>query len=213
MIEVKETVSFSMRVTPDYLLQEKNLFATKTQYMKQGSVFFAAVLAMVLTACVNNRQKQETMEQQVSTDSNTAIAPKAKETAIALPAFRIEDANGKILNLQSLKDKKVFVNLWASWCGPCRREMPSIEKLAHSVEKSKVAFVMLSLDDSFGEAKAFAQKHHLSLPLYYPAENLPAAFRVEAIPTTFIFDEQGNLVRRMDGSENYDSGTYRKLLQ
>ena len=91
--------------------------------------------------------------------------------------------------------------------------MPSIEKLAKAVDKNKVAFVLLSLDDNFDKAKAFAKRQQLSLSIYYPAENLPALFNVQSIPTTFLFDEEGNLFQRTDGGDDYDTEAYRKVLR
>jgi thiol-disulfide isomerase/thioredoxin len=184
--------------------------------MKQRLIFSAMIASFIFTACSNNGAKDDTTtatEQQVSTDSNTAAAPPQSLNAEALPSFTVQDVTGKTINLQSLKGKKVFVNLWASWCPPCRREMPSIEKLSKAVDKNKVSFVLLSLDDNFDKAKAFVKRQQLSLPIYYPAENLPAMFNVEGIPTTFIFDESGKLIQRIDGGDNYDSQEYRKLLQ
>ncbi len=63
--------------------------------------------------------------------------------------------DGKAINLSDLKGKVVFVNLWASWCPPCRAEMPRIEALYKKIDKSKVAFVMLSLDDNAAKARKF----------------------------------------------------------
>lgn len=130
-----------------------------------------------------------------------------------LPAFNIQDIDGNTINLQSFKGKKVFVNLWATWCMPCRREMPSIEQLAQAVDTSKVAFVMISLDNTFDRAIRFKQMQKLNLPIYYPVENLPSLFNVRGIPTTFIFNENGKLTHRTDGSDDYNTAKYKKLLQ
>lgn len=191
-------------------------YSKQVNSMKQFLILPAFILSVALTACSEkgkNDSTTTTTEQQVSTDSHTAEAPPIRENKPTLPSFSVQDVNGNTINLQSLKGKKVFVNLWASWCPPCRREMPSIEKLARSVDNKKVTFVLLSLDDHFDKAKAFAKRQRLSLPVYYPAENLPALFNVQGIPTTFIFDEGGNLFQRVDGGDNYNTEEYRKLLQ
>jgi thiol-disulfide isomerase/thioredoxin len=185
--------------------------------MKQRLIFAAMIFSVVFAACSNNEAKEKAeeraTEQQISTDSHTAAAPSKNAITEVLPSFTVQDIAGNNINLQSLKGKKVFVNLWASWCPPCRREMPSIEKLSKAVDKDKVAFVMLSLDDNFDKAKAFVKRQQLSLPIYYPAENLPAMFNVQGIPTTFIFDEGGNLLQRTDGGDDYNTEPYRKLFQ
>ena len=130
-----------------------------------------------------------------------------------LPAFMIQDIDGNSINLQSFKGKKVFVNLWATWCSPCRREMPSIEQLAQSADTSKVAFVMISLDNPFDRAIKYKEMQKLNLPIYHPAENLPPLFNVQGIPTTFIFNENGKLTHRIDGGDDYNTAKYRKILQ
>ncbi|OLY94517.1 Thiol-disulfide isomerase or thioredoxin [Cnuella takakiae] len=185
--------------------------------MKQLFFLSAVIFSSSLVACSNNAAEQNTTstatEQTISTSENAAAAPSANTNATSLPAFAMQDVNGNPVSLESFKGKKVFVNLWASWCPPCRREMSSIEKLRNGVDSNKVAFVMLSLDDNFNKAKTFIKRQKLSLPLYYPAENLPALFNVQAIPTTFIFNEAGNLLQRVDGGDEYNSEAYRKLLQ
>lgn len=174
--------------------------------------FSLAMAALTMVACSDSREQTENTatETQQTTDSNTAIAPAAETT---YPSFTLQDVNGNAVNLQNMKGKKVFMNLWATWCPPCRREMPSIQKLYQSVDTSKVRFVMLSLDDNFDKAKKWMQKQNLSMPVYYPAENLPQLFNVQAIPTTFIFNENGELLQRVDGADNYDSEAYRTLLK
>ena len=123
------------------------------------------------------------------------------------------DANGNIVDMASLKGKKVFVNLWATWCPPCRAEIPSIEALDSKVDKGKTAFVMLSLDESFELAKQFAKKRNMQLPVYYPAEGLPAMFKTDGIPATFIFNEKGELVKQNNGADDYDTEEYMQLMK
>lgn len=183
--------------------------------MNIKAILAAAVIASSLAACSNNKSEEGAepsteVEQQTTTDSHAA---EAAPSAPALPQFALQNAQGEAVNLQSFKGKKVFVNLWASWCPPCRAEMPSIERLSKQVDPEKVAFVMLSLDDDFSKAKSFVQKKNLDLPIYYPGENLPELFNVQGIPVTFIFDERGQLIRRIDGGEKYDTDKYRQLLK
>lgn len=180
----------------------------KKTTMKNLILISALILGTAFTAC-NSNQEQSTATLQEQTDSNAAASP---ANADALPAFTVQNIDGNPVNLQSFKGKKVFVNLWASWCPPCKREMPSIEKLYRSVDTSKVAFVMLSLDDQFEKAKNYVSTAKLQLPIYYPVENLPALFNIQGIPTTFIFNEAGALIKRVDGGDWYDTDAYRTLL-
>jgi thiol-disulfide isomerase/thioredoxin len=138
-----------------------------------------------------------------------AVAP---QTSATLPDFMVKTDQGKTVNLKSFKGKKVFVNLWATWCGPCRREMPSIEALYNKTKGKKVEFVMLSLDDDFNKAINYKSTNKLTMPMYYPAGNMPALFNVDGIPATFVFDEKGELIKTIQGSTNYDTQDFVNLL-
>lgn len=129
-----------------------------------------------------------------------------------LPSFRLYDANNEVTDLRTFKGRKVFVNIWASWCPPCRREMPSIEKLYQSADTGKVAFVLISFDNRFETAKRFVSGKNWHFPIYYPAGILPDLFNVRGIPVTFIFDENGELVQQIEGGEDYNTKEYKALL-
>lgn len=175
--------------------------------MKNFLLFIA--FAMIIFAGCNNTNATA----QGETDgSKETIAPASARFEVLLPVFKMVDLKGKSFNLADFKGKKVFVNLWASWCPPCRAEIPSIEKLYSKVDKSKAAFIMLSLDNDFETAVNFATKNKMITPVYYPAENLPALFNVQGIPATFIFDEKGNLVTRIEGGDDYDTEKYLNLF-
>ena len=60
--------------------------------------------------------------------------------------FSIKDLNGNVLDVKDLKGRTIFLNLWATWCGPCRMEMPSIQSLYNQVDNKKIMFIMLSID-------------------------------------------------------------------
>lgn len=121
--------------------------------------------------------------------------------------------DGKAVNLSDLKGKVVFVNLWASWCPPCRAEMPGIEALYQKVDKSKVAFVMLSLDDDAAKARKFVQAQGYTFPVYLRTGNLPAPFDSNAIPSTVILGPDGQVAARHDGMADYDTPEFQASLE
>lgn len=170
--------------------------------------FFFILVLLVASSCANNKNNETTVtpEKENAVDSNAASAN------VSIPSFSVQDINSNAVNLQDLKGKKLFVNLWASWCPPCKRELPSIEKLYKSLDTSKCRFLLVSLDDRFEAAKNYIASRKIGLPIYYPVENPPALFQVQAIPATFIFNERGELVKRIDGGENYDTKEYRNLF-
>ena len=145
-------------------------------------------------------------------ETETAPAATVSEAGQDMPAFQLTNEKGEKVDLKSFAGKKVFVNIWASWCPPCRREMPSIQSLYNNVDASKTAFVMLTLDEEEGAAENFVRSNSITAPVYHPAEALPALLAVESIPATFIFDEKGKLIRRIDGMHNYDTEEFKTLL-
>lgn len=129
--------------------------------------------------------------------------------------FALTDLDGNKLDMDKLKGKVIFLNLWATWCGPCRVEMPSIQNLYNDVDKDQIAFVMLSLDQAEATAKI---KHYISLkeftfPVYQPASPLPKLLRVNTIPTTFIIGADGKVKSKKTGMANYDTEEMRVFLK
>ena len=173
-------------------------------------------LALGFLACNNspNNSVANTPGNQVPfSDSATEVVTTDNHSAKQLPSFLMVNSEGSQTDLTSFQGKKVFVNLWASWCPPCRSEMPSIQKLYRSVDTSKVAFIMLGLDDAYDKSKNYMTSQKLDMPFYYPAQNMPEMFNVPSIPTTFIFNEQGQLIEKIVGGDDYDTDKYRKLLK
>ena len=121
--------------------------------------------------------------------------------------------DGKAVNLSDLKGKVVFVNLWASWCPPCRAEMPGIEALYKQVDKSKIAFVMLSLDDNAAKAQKFVKSQGYTFPVYLRTGELPAPFDSNSIPSTVILGPDGQVAARHDGMAEYDTPEFRQALE
>lgn len=169
-----------------------------------------AMTSLMWSACENQQESSETMS---SADTAGAQAPEFTPAAVPVPSFQLVNAAGEQINLQQYKGKKLFVNFWASWCPPCKREMPSIQKLYDAMSGGNTEFLLVSLDDSFDKAKNYMASQKYSMPVYYPAGNLPPLFNVESIPTTFVFDEQGKLMKTINGSDNYDTPAYKKLLK
>jgi thiol-disulfide isomerase/thioredoxin len=173
--------------------------------MKKNQLFlFIALFVIGLYSCSSGDDKRE---------NNTVNAEQGLQSEKkSLPEFMLTDVNGNVINLTSFRGKKVFVNLWATWCPPCRAEIPSIEKLHSMVNSDSTVFVMLSLDENFDAAKRFAEAGKIRLPIYYPAGSMPDLFKTDGIPATFIFNEHGELIRQNMGSDDYSTDSYVSLL-
>jgi thiol-disulfide isomerase/thioredoxin len=127
--------------------------------------------------------------------------------------FALIDADGQKISFSSFEDQVVFINFWATWCPPCVAEMPDIQGLYEEVDKSDVAFVMISLDDSFEKAKNFVQRKEFDFPIYQLASPLPKVYESSAIPTTYVISPQGEIVVAKSGMAKYNTRKFKDFLR
>ena len=124
----------------------------------------------------------------------------------AKPSHRMDflDKDGKLITLKDLKGKVVFINFWATWCGPCIAEMPSIQKLYDKYKDNpEVVFVLLEAEGNKVKAAKFMENKNLTLPVYYPSGNFPQEFFRGSLPTTVILDKEGNIAHVTEGMADY----------
>jgi thiol-disulfide isomerase/thioredoxin len=129
--------------------------------------------------------------------------------------FEIKDLAGKTINMNDFKGKVVFINLWATWCGPCRVEMPSIQDLYNKVDKEKVTFIMLSLDTDENQPKVvkYISDKGFSFPVFQPASQLPKQLQVSSIPTTVVIGKDGKIKMKKVGTANYATVEFQHFLE
>ena len=117
------------------------------------------------------------------------------------PAWALKDLSGAVVSFEQFKGKVVVIDFWATWCPPCREEIPGYIALASKYAKDGLVIVGISLDQAGPEVvKAFASKAGINYPLVMGDEGVVAAFGgVEGIPTTFLIDRTGQLRDRKVG--------------
>lgn len=120
--------------------------------------------------------------------------------------------DGAELSLEQFRGQVVFLNVWATWCGPCVAEMPSIEALYKSLPREGVAFLLIS-DENADTVQRFVEKHGLTTPVYLTAVDVPEPFATRGIPATFVVDRQGNVVHKRVGGAEWDTDACRGLIR
>ncbi|WP_316791683.1 TlpA disulfide reductase family protein [Pedobacter frigoris] len=121
-------------------------------------------------------------------------------------AVLFKDANGKVIDLTSLKGKVVFINFWATWCPPCIAEMPSINGLYKKYkDNTSVVFIMADVDGTINSSTAFMKKKGYVLPVHIPASSMPREYFSGSMPTTIILDKQGRLSFNHVGGADYSN--------
>ena len=121
-----------------------------------------------------------------------------KEVKELIPDALMYDASGKRVQIHDLIGKPLVINLWASWCPPCKKEMPDIDKLYKELG-DEVNFAIVNMTTANNEteksAKAFIEEGGYSFPVYYDIDGTVASqYPVNAFPTTYFVDKDGYLV-------------------
>lgn len=120
--------------------------------------------------------------------------------------FVVPDLQGNAVRLSALRGKVVFLNLWATWCPPCREEMPSMERLFAKFRERDFAMLAVSNDEDRAALDAFVKDHQVSFPvLYDPDRQVGDAYGVWGYPETFLIDRTGKVVEHVIGPRNWDA--------
>lgn len=126
--------------------------------------------------------------------------PGVIEPGQAAPDFVLETAAGERLQLADLRGRPVVLNFWATWCPPCRAEMPDLEALYAKGREQGLVVVGINLQESGVSVKAFQERHGLTFPLALDTEGaVTKAYGVIPLPTTYFVDRQGRVTARLQG--------------
>jgi thiol-disulfide isomerase/thioredoxin len=122
----------------------------------------------------------------------------------AAPVFLLHDDRGLPVSLDRYRGRPVLMNFWASWCPPCRAEMPDLQRLADSSLGGGIAIVGVNEGESPERARAFADSLHISFPIWIDSSQRYGAYATLGLPTTIILDGKGVVARGFDGALTFD---------
>ena len=122
-----------------------------------------------------------------------------------IPDFSITDLNGKSKSIKEFRGKTVMLNFWATWCPPCRAEMPSMEKLWNKSKNKNFVIIAVSVDQSpTSKVAEFIKTNKYTFPVFHDANGkLAAMFLIRSIPTTYIVDKSGVILSKTRGAEDW----------
>lgn len=167
---------------------------------KIGGVIMLLMGTMLLTGVLDTIADKNTEQPAVSNEQNTEETDKIEETVIMAPDFTLKDQYGNIHTLSEYKGKTVFINFWATWCSPCRQELPHIQTIYEDYEKEgeEALIVFGIVAPEYGDEKSeediiqFVQEQGYTFPVLM--DSTAEVFRdygVSAFPTTFMIDKDG----------------------
>ncbi|MET3699382.1 peroxiredoxin [Bacillus oleivorans] len=158
----------------------------------------------------NEATKNETKKNNSVISSNTdddvieTNAVGTKRGSIA-PQFELETIDGKVISLEDLRGKKVFINFWATWCPPCRAEMPDIQRFYEDEEVVVLAVNLTHTEDSLSTVRGFIEDGDFTFPVLVDQEGKVAEmYKVNAYPTSYLIDSDGRIQYIALGAMNYD---------
>ena len=147
------------------------------------------------------------------------ILPVAERNAVKLgelaPNFQLRDMNGHPVALSDLRGKVVLLNFWATWCGPCRVEMPAMEELYRAFSRKDFEILAVSTDaQGVAVTRPFQQENHLTFPILHDADyRVGLTYGARSLPMTFMVDRQGIVRHQIFGARDWGASEAHQLVQ
>ncbi len=185
---------------------------SKSLFSKIGDIFFVVLVVLllipvsrtVILAGVNNLKAR-------------VIAPKTEKKIIATLSdadynWQLLDIDGNPVNFSEFKGKVIFVNFWATWCGPCVGEMPELQDFYNNFKNNKDVVFILASNDNLDVIKNFMNKKQYSFPVYSIKSTPPNTMSHSTIPTSYLIDKKGNIVLHQKGVANWGGNKMKDLV-
>ncbi len=170
------------------------------------AIVFILLAILMLNGQDNNTGKANLMQ---SSQPQTVAKQQADEQFPDAPGFTLTDIEGKEVSLSDFKGKVVFLNFWATWCPPCRREIPAFIELVDQYKDDGFIVVGVAVDprefQGVDKVKPFAEQMGINYPVLYDSKGVSQIYGgISSIPTTFVINRDGKVVDRIVGSRPKD---------
>lgn len=124
--------------------------------------------------------------------------------------WKLADMDGNTVSFRAFRGKVVFLSLWATWCPPCRAEMPNIQRL-YDDYAGRLVMILASQEEP-GQIRRFLEEQDYELPVYRLVQNPPEKLRASSIPTTYLITGDGRITVRKTGAARWDGAFFRSYL-
>jgi thiol-disulfide isomerase/thioredoxin len=186
--------------------------------MKKIAVAGLSLLVLIVASCKRSEQPVSRThgfgtDTQTTASAATATAP---GTGVPLGEYTALNLDGSKFDIAAKRDKVVLLNVWATWCGPCRFEIPELQKLHESYANRGVEVIGVSVDESGADSvKSFvAEQSKMTYPIVLDAEGKIAnMLQTSVLPTTILVDRKGNIVWKKYGAIESGDTTLTKAIE
>lgn len=166
----------------------------------------------LIIACGQSSSPATADKAKAGTGSTEEAAPRI---GYRPPNFTLQDLRGRRIELGSFRGKVIFINFWATWCVPCRAEMPAMERLYQDFKDKD--FVMLAIsEDLEGRSivETFVEEFKFTFPILLDSDLIiNDRYGVRGIPTTFLIDKTGTITHKMLGARDWNQKESRELVR
>ncbi|MDR0496523.1 MAG: TlpA family protein disulfide reductase [Treponema sp.] len=172
---------------------------------------FLFIAAMLFGSCTAKAQNASPSE--IAKAFEEAGIPLLRQT-VSIRDFSLSTLDGEARSLSALKGKVVFLNFWATWCGPCRAEMPSMEVLYNRFKDRGLEMLAVNCRENWSEVVVFMGEYQLTFPALLDMDGkVSTSYGIQAIPTTFIIDRDGKIIVRLVGSIDWDTAKIHAAME
>ncbi|MFH1336433.1 MAG: TlpA disulfide reductase family protein [Candidatus Zixiibacteriota bacterium] len=164
----------------------------------------AVIISILLIGC-KKREKADPGTENAETRANQNIK-ESPEEGFTAPGFTLQNLNGSPVNLSDFRGRVVLLNFWASWCGPCKKEIPALKRLYQVRKSPDFEILAVSLDRTAGDKVAsFVSANLMEFPiLLNPDGDIGGRYWVRGIPTSFLLDKTGIIKWKVVGGREWD---------
>ena len=160
-------------------------------------VVLIALLGVAIVQAMDKKAEPENVSQEAANMGGLKVGAKA-------PDFELKTLAGDTVKLSDFKGKKVMLNFWATWCPPCKAEMPAMEEF-HKEAGDDVVILAVNIDPHL-DVKAFVDENGITFPIPLDEEDIVnETYQVLSIPTTYFIDTKGNIGNKYIGAMNLDA--------
>ena len=176
---------------------------------RPAALLLAGAVLAVLVAWFLRQRGQGELEQRLRLEAALGALPLGVEA----PRVQLFDRADRPVALDSYRGRVVFVNFWATWCGPCRAEMPSLIALRQALDPADIAFVSIAEDDEWPPLDAYLKATPLPFDVYRDRPpRVEERFETRSYPTSFLLDREGRAIYRFNGARDWSAPEVRELL-
>ena len=192
--------------------------------MRNARLQVALVLSMALVSGCDDAPKPEILpgtapEAAIGSQSEQVQAPPMKRGVLKVgdqaPNFQLYDLSGNTVTLSEYRGSVVFINFWATWCGPCRVEMPAMEALYKAFERKDFEILAISTDSQgVAVTRPFRNQLGLTFPILHDSDyRVGLAYGARSLPMSFLVDRKGVIIHRIFGARDWESPEAKEIIR